>query len=72
VYDKDPAKHDDAKHIPTLTFDEAVSNSQIQVMDQAALGLAMDHKLPIIVFNPLTDMHILNVTSGKSIGTKIG
>jgi len=71
VYDKDPAKHKDAVKVEVMTFDEAVSNGAIQVMDKAALGLAMEHKLPIVVFNALTEGSIGQVASGVAVGTKI-
>lgn len=71
VYDKDPAKHDDAVKTGHMSFEEAVSNGAIQVMDKAALGLAMDHQLPIIVFNALTDNNIAQVAAGNPVGTKI-
>jgi uridylate kinase len=72
VYDKDPAQSDDAVKIDTMSFDEAVSNGAIKVMDKAALGLAMEHKLPIIVFNALDEQNIAKVASGEAVGTKIG
>jgi uridylate kinase len=71
VYDKDPAKFDDATKVDAMSFDEAVSNGAIKVMDKAALGLAMEHKLPIIVFNALTDQNIARVAAGGAVGTKI-
>lgn len=71
VYDKDPAKHKDAVKTDHMSFDEAVSNGAIQVMDKAALGLAMEHQLSIVVFNALTEQNIARVASGESVGTKI-
>lgn len=71
VYNKDPAKHTDAVKVEHMSFDEAVSNGAIAVMDKAALGLAMEHQLPIIVFNALSDQNILKVAGGDAIGTKI-
>lgn len=71
VYDKDPAKHKDAVKVDHMSFDEAVSNGAIQVMDKAALGLAMEHQLPIVVFNALTERSVLKVAGGDAIGTKI-
>ncbi|HEU4984533.1 MAG TPA: uridine monophosphate kinase, partial [Nitrososphaera sp.] len=50
VYDKDPAYHDDAQRIHSMTLQEAVSNGAIKVMDKAAMGLAMEHGLSIVVF----------------------
>jgi len=72
VYDKDPAKFADAVTIDHMSFDEAVSNGAIKVMDKAALGLAMEHTLPTIVFNPLTEKNILRAAAGEPVGTKIG
>ena len=72
VYDKDPAQHDDAVKVPVLSFHDAVSDSAIKVMDKAALGLALEHKLPIIVFDAMQEGHILQAAQQQvSIGTKI-
>jgi len=72
IYDKDPAKFPDATRLNHISFDEAVSNGAIQVMDKAALGLAMEHQLPTVVFNALDDGNIGRVIAGEAIGTKIG
>ena len=71
VYDKDPAQFPDAVKTDHMSFDEAVSNGAIQVMDKAALGLAMEHQLSIIVFNALTENNIAQAASGELVGTKI-
>lgn len=71
IYDKDPNKHDDAKKFDSLTFQQAVENNGIKVMDKAALGLAMEQNVPIIVFNLMQDGNILKAASGKTIGTKV-
>jgi uridylate kinase len=72
VYDKDPAKFPDAVKIDHMTFDEAVSNGAITVMDKAALGLAMEHQLHVVVFDALGEGNIVAVAAGKPIGTKLG
>jgi uridylate kinase len=71
VYDKDPTKFPDAVKIAHMSFDEAVGNGAIAVMDKAALGLAMDHQMHVIVFNALSEGNIVAVAAGKAIGTKI-
>lgn len=48
VYDKDPAKHSDAVRYETVTGTEAL-NKNLRIMDQSALALAKDEKLPIFV-----------------------
>lgn len=72
VYDKDPAQFDDAVKVPTLSFSDAVSDSAIKVMDKAALGLALEHQLPIIVFDAMQPDHVLKAAQQEAIGTKIG
>ena len=72
VYDKDPAKHDDAVKLDALSFEESVKNDAIKVMDQAALGLAMEQKIPVVVFNALEEDNLLRICRGEAIGTRIG
>jgi uridylate kinase len=71
VYDKDPMKHDDAKRHEHLPLQSAVESRDIQIMDQAALGLAMEHGMHIIVFDALKPGNLLAVVEGKKIGTLI-
>jgi len=71
VYDKDPARFPDATKIDHLSFQQAVEDSDIKVMDKAALGLAMEHALPIIVFNALEAGNITKAAAGNQVGTKI-
>jgi uridylate kinase len=72
VYDKDPAKFKDAIKLPTMTHREAVTNSSIQVMDKAALGLAMEQSIPLLVFDAMTPGAIYAAVNNDTIGTKIG
>lgn len=71
VYDKDPAQHDDAVLLSDLTYNEAVSNDAIKVMDKAAMGLALEHRMPLIIFDAMQPGNILKAISGESIGTRI-
>ena len=50
VYDKDPAKHDDAKRYDTVTYDDVLAK-RLAVMDASAIALARDNAKPIIVFS---------------------
>ncbi|GAB5445897.1 UMP kinase [Gymnodinialimonas sp.] len=50
VYDKDPAKHADAKRFDTVTYDEVLAQ-HLGVMDASAIALARENKLPIMVFS---------------------
>lgn len=50
VYDKDPAKHSDAKRFETITYDEVLAQ-HLGVMDASAIALARENKKPIVVFS---------------------
>ena len=50
VYDKDPAKHADAKRYDKISYDDVLAK-HLAVMDASAIALARDNKLPIIVFS---------------------
>ena len=50
IYDKDPAKFDDAVKYQEISYIEAL-NKQLQVMDSTAFSLCMDNELPIVVFD---------------------
>ncbi|MGH7234393.1 MAG: uridylate kinase, partial [Candidatus Saccharimonadales bacterium] len=71
VYDSDPATNPNAVKMDSLSGDEAVSNPLIKVMDKAALGLATEHHLPIIVFDALKENNIFDAATGKPTGTII-
>ncbi len=69
VYDKDPKKNSDAIKLDNISYQSAVEDGAIKVMDKAALGLAMEHKMPIIVFNAMESGNILKVVIGEKVGT---
>lgn len=71
VYDKDPTKYPDAIKLDSVTHQHAVENSAIKVMDKAAMGLAMEQKMSIIVFDAMQPGNLLKVISGEPIGTKV-
>lgn len=70
IYDKDPMKHDDAVKFDSIDYQRAIEDPDIKVMDKAALGLAMEQKMPVTVFK-LEENSIFNAVSGKVIGTKV-
>ncbi len=71
VYDKDPNKNDDAVKLETISFDEAIRNVEIMIMDKAALGLAMEQNKSIIVFDPMVEDNFLKISRGEHVGTRI-
>jgi uridylate kinase len=68
VYDKDPLIHPDATMYKRVSYIEALSR-QLKVMDSTALSMAMDNKLPIIVFNLFDTGNIKKVVTGEDVGT---
>ena len=71
VYDKDPAKYNNAIRHHKLSLQQAVEDDNIKVMDKAAIGMALEHKMPIVIFDALKKGNILKVAQGKSAGTTI-
>ncbi len=71
VFDHDPETHPEAIKFNELSGEEAVSNPNIRVMDKAAMGLALEHSLPIIVFDAMKPGNILAASKGEPAGTKI-
>jgi uridylate kinase len=71
VFDKDPAKFPDATLLPQLSYQDAVANDAIKVMDKAALGLAMEQHMPVIVLNPMVPDTILRAVRGEQVGSHI-
>jgi uridylate kinase len=71
VYDKDPAQFSDAIKLDHVTFQEAVEDNSIKVMDKAAMGLALEHKKPIVVFDAMEPDNLAKIVSGENVGTMI-
>lgn len=71
VYDKDPTKHDEAQKIDRMSFQQAVEDGAIKIMDKAAMALAMEHELPIIVFDSMVEDNLKKVVAGEPVGTTI-
>ena len=71
IYSKDPNKHSDAVKIDTLSHLEAIQNTNINVMDNAAISLAMDNRLPIRIFDLLTNGNIKRIVNGEAVGTLV-
>ncbi|WQY90394.1 UMP kinase [Helicobacter pylori] len=60
IYDKDPNKFKDAKKLDTLSYNDALIGN-IEVMDDTAISLAKDNKLPIVVCNMFKKGNLLQV-----------
>ena len=71
VYDADPATHPGARRFERLTYDE-VLNRDLKVMDAAAIALARDNALPIVVFDVNRNGDLQRAVSGETVGTWVG
>ena len=71
VYDRDPKKHATAHKHDDLSYSDALMNKEINVMDNAAISLAMDNKLPIVIFDLLSRGNIQKIVQGHKVGTKL-
>ena len=71
VYDKDPTKFPDAHKFDALSYHDALTNPDIAVMDKAAIGLAMEEQIPVLICDLLTDGNIARASQGEQIGTLI-
>ncbi|GAA9386786.1 uridylate kinase [Helicobacter pylori] len=60
IYDKDPNKFKDAKKLDTLSYNDVLIGD-IEVMDDTAISLAKDNKLPIVVCNMFKKGNLLQV-----------
>jgi uridylate kinase len=71
IYEADPLENPKAKKYDRLDYLEALNEKGIDVMDNTALTLCMDNKLPIIVFDLLKEGNIERVVRGDKIGTLV-
>ncbi len=67
VYDKDPHKFTDAKMLNNVTYDDALRD-HIRVMDDTAIALAKENKLPILICNMFKSGNLLEILT-KNKGT---
>jgi uridylate kinase len=70
VYSADPNKNDHAVRYDHLTYDR-VLREELKVMDMTAIGMCMENKLPILIFNVKKEGNMERVIAGEPIGTWI-
>ncbi|MFN2581141.1 MAG: UMP kinase [Candidatus Dormibacteria bacterium] len=70
IYTADPLKDATATRLPHLTYLD-VLNRGLTIMDSTAVTLCMDNRMPIIVFNLLTEGNIARAVRGERIGTLV-
>ncbi len=70
VYDADPVLHINANFVKHITYMTALEK-QLKVMDMTAISLAMDNRLPLVIFNLTTGGNIARVVLGETVGSRI-
>ena len=70
VYDKDPNKYPDAVKYDTVSFDEILAK-RLNVMDNTAAAMALNNKLPVLVFNLNDPENVIRAVKGEKIGTVV-
>jgi len=70
VYTADPKKDPLAKRYERLTHQEVLAKN-LQVMDAAAIALARDNKIPVVVFSVHESGAFVDVLQGRGLSTVI-
>lgn len=70
IFDKDPALHDDAERIPAISYLEVLQRD-LRVMDQTAITLCRENKLPILVFDMTDPGNVVRALKGETLGTLV-
>ncbi len=70
VYDSDPNVNPDAKKYDAMEMKDIVDN-KLGVIDLASAVLAMENKMPMMLFGLNSDNSIVNALNGKFSGTYI-
>lgn len=70
IYSADPKKDKNATLYHDISY-EQVHRMQLRVMDLTAVTLAMERKIPLVVFNLKTPGNIARVVRGEKVGTRI-
>lgn len=70
VYSADPQKHPDAQHFPEIGYMEVLQRD-LKVMDPAAVALARDNNIPVVVFSIREHGNFAKVLRGQGLSTII-
>lgn len=70
IYSDDPEKDPGATRFDALSFSDVISRG-LKVMDMTAFTLCQENNLPIIVFDMHKRGNLLEVVTGKQVGTLV-
>ncbi len=70
VYTADPREDPNAQLLAEVSHREVIDRG-LQVADATAFSLCMDNRMPMLVFNLLTEGNIARAVAGEKIGTLV-
>lgn len=70
VYDSDPKSNPDATKYNKISYSDILAKN-LKVMDAAAISLARENKLPVLVFSIKQEKELQNIFAGKGAYTLI-
>jgi uridylate kinase len=70
IYDRDPKTHPEARRYERISYDEVLAR-HLKVMDAAAIALARDNRLPIVVFSLDDPNGMAGVIEGRGRFTSV-
>jgi uridylate kinase len=70
VFTEDPQRNPLAERFDTLRYREAIDR-RLDVMDQTAFTMGMEHRLPIVVFNVTVPGNLARALKGETVGTLV-
>ena len=70
VYDKDPRQNPDAKRYDTLDYG-TILEKDLKIMDGAAIALARDNKLPLVIFSIHEPGNLTKMIKGDATATTV-
>jgi uridylate kinase len=71
VYSADPKLDKNAVRYDRVSFEEAL-HKNLRVMDQTAIALCRENRLPIIVFDMSVPGILRRIAAGEDVGTRVG
>ena len=70
VFTEDPRQNPMAERFDTLRYREAIDR-RLDVMDQTAFTMGMEHRLPLVVFNVTVPGNLARALKGETVGTLV-
>ncbi len=70
VYTDDPRTNPDAEKLEQISYLD-VLNRGLKVMDATSITMCMDNRVPIVVFDLMTDGNIRSILEGRDLGTLV-